>query len=168
MAKKNELLKIGDIVEIVEDGHDGLGLRGKVREVGPPLVVAFTYLEPLKAKQVNKVDTPSTLTWNELRARAVAAGIPAAGKRDELEASVEAHIEAASAPTVPATATRGSSAANEFPVGAIVQINDPGDKLRHKCRGKVIDGPSVTVQLTNKDFEVEVKRYPKSKLIRVG
>ncbi len=157
-------LKIGDIVEIIDANNENHTLRGEIKELGPPLKIAFTYVETFKVKQVKKVDVPSLLTWNELRARAKQAGIPAAGKREDLEATLVEHIAAAE----PLHSLTRGLASEDFEVGAIVQVNDPEDRLRHNCRGKVIDGPSVTVRLTNMDFEVEERRYAKSKLIRVG
>jgi hypothetical protein len=168
MPENDPSLNIGDIVEIVDSEHEELGLCGKIRDLGPPLIVTFTYVETFKPNQVKKVDTPATLTFHQLRSRAKEAGIRAVGTRDELLASVQALKDEEVAAELAETRGLDVGAAKDFPLGAIVQINDPPDELRHNCRGKVIDGPSVNVRLTNKDFEVEDKVYPKGKLIRVG
>jgi len=160
----DESFAIGDIVEVVDKNNEEFTLRGVVREVGPPVVVAFTYLSNFKPKQITKVDSLSTLTWNQLRTRAKEVGVPAVGTRDELEASVAAIIVATSSPA----SSNDIGTETDFPIDAIVQISDPEDKLRDKCRGKVITGPSVTVRLTNVNFDVEDKRYAKGKLTRVG
>ena len=159
-----ESFEIGDIVEIVDKNNDEFTLRGVVRDIGPPVVVAFTYLSNFKSNQLAKVDVLSTLTWNQLRSRAKEVGVPAVGTRVELEASVAATIVATSTSALSTDIERET----DFPIDSIVQISDPDDKLRDKCRGKVIAGPSVTVRLTNVNFDVEEKRYAKSKLTRGG
>ena len=160
--------QIGDIVEVVDENNDEFTLRGVIREVGPRVVVAFTYLSNFKSRQIKKVDTLSALTWKELRAKAKEVGVRAVGTRNELEASVAASMDAAVSPASMNRRSRDIGAETDFPIGAIVQISDPGDTLRDRCRGKVIDGPSVTVRLTNKEFEDEDKTYSKSNLTRVG
>ncbi len=163
-----ETFAIGEMVEVVDKNNEEFTLRGVIREIGPPVVVAFTYLSNFKPKQIKKVDTLSTLTWKQLRTRAREVGVPAVGTRDELEASVAASLDAISSAASLGRRSRDIGSESDFPLDAIVQISDPDDTLRDNCRGKVIDGPSVTVRLTNRKFEVEEKRYAKSKLTRVG
>lgn len=165
MPEEEQALIVGDVVEIIDVDNEDFALRGEIRELGPPLNIAFTFLQTFKLEQVKKVSSPSLLTWNELRARVKEAGIVAVGNREDLEASLNEHLEA----NKPAQElTRDLAATGDIDIGAIVQIVDPDDKLRHNCRGKVIDGPSFTVRLTNMNFDTEERLYAKNKLIRVG
>ncbi len=166
MPKAN--LKVGDIVEVVDETNEHFPFRGVIQEGGPNVVVAFTYHVKLKSKQIKKVDvvptltTLNTLTLKQLRTKAKEVGVPAVGTRDKLVARIATSLTA----SIPSTSRDMTD--SDFPIGALVQISDESDTLRDKCRGKVIDGPSVTVKLTNKKLAVEEKKFPKSKLTRVG